>query len=1113
MKILMQMQIQMQIQRARHILSGSKLGTNTSAIVLGIAIFNIVANSLAIGVANAETVAPIVTNTTINQAAKSEITQLELLPVRSSQVAADGRSTVKFEGRLLDKEGQLVPSRAIVTLTSSAGKFIGADQDTDLPGFQVLAIRGKFTAELQSDLEAKKVRVRAAIAKHLSDTDPAPKPLAPDASFTIAPNSQNNPNAIVAASTNFQDISTYTQVEFIPNLRSPIVAGVINVRIGASGTDYFGSYRDFLNPDRLAEGTRLDVDTAVFATGKVGDWLITGAINNQRPLNQTCDGNSRLFRDTQSCDQVYPVFGDSSKVDYLAPSIDSVYFKAERQSPIPNAGTDYAMWGDYNSQEFATASQLYSATTRQLHGLKANYNFGNLQATIMYGNNLQSFRRDAIAPDGTSGYYFLSQRLVIPGSENVFIETEELGRPGTVIERKSLTRTADYEIDYDRGAFLFRRPMLRTEFDLFGRSLVRKIIVTYQSDSQGNEASLYAGRLQYNLSRVLGRESWLGTSYLKESQGIRNFELYGADAIFPLGDGGQIIAEISKSNNDSIYQGAISGTAYRFEVNGKLSESILARAYYRTVDQGFSNTGTLSFNPGQTRYGVDVASTIARGTRLKLQFDREENFGIATADRSLFGFSDLFNPQAQPIPGSRVDNNLTTLRAGLSQTVGSAELAVDYVNRTRSDRSSSSLLNNSSSQLVSSFSFPIAKSLTLRAQNELNLGSSDFLYPDRTTVGLDWAVMPGITMRLAHQFFTGGAYRQGAITSLDTLMDQRLTDDTSVTGRYSLLNGANGLTGQGALGLNHRMILAPGLRMNLAYEHIFGDIYTYTGTGQQLITPYAVGQSGASLATNSGDSYSIGLDYTDNPNFKASTRFEHRFSSVGTNTVFSAAVNGKISPALTTLFRYQQANYSNVVGLGDTSNLKLGLAYRDPKSDKFNVLLRYEYRKNPSSIPDTLLFGTGTGGNIHLFSTEAIYAPNWRWEFYGKVGLRSTESYLASNLINSNTILFSQLRTTYHFNDRWDAVGAIRSITQTTTGFNEIGLALEAGYYLTPNLRVGAGYSFGRASDPDVGDRSRGGFYAGLQFKLNELFDGFGLQKTAPPQQQEAKKQPIAMEK
>ncbi len=1045
----------------------------------------------------------------------AQITQVELLPARSSQVVADGRSTVKFEGRLLDKAGQLVPARAIVTLTSSAGKFIGADQDTDMPGFQVLAIRGKFTAELQSDLEAKKVRVRAAIAKHLADADDAtkpltPKPLAPDTSANPSPSDQNNPQGVIAASTQFQDISTYTQVEFVPNLRSPIVAGVVNIRIGASGTDYFGSYREFLNPDRLAEGTRLDVDTAVFATGKVGNWLLTGAINNQRPLNQTCDGNSRLFRDTQSCDQVYPVFGDSSKVDYLAPSIDSVYFKAERQSPVSNAGTDYAMWGDFNSQEFAQPSQLYSATSRQLHGLKANYNFGNLQATIMYGNNLQSFRRDAIAPDGTSGYYFLSQRLVVPGSENVFIETEELGRPGTVIERKSLSRTADYEIDYDRGAFIFRRPMLRTEFDLFGRSLVRKIVVTYQSDSQGNDANLYAGRLQYHLSRTLGRESWLGTSYLKENQGARGFELYGADANFSFGESGQVIAEIARSTNDSIYQGNVTGNAYRIEVNSKLGGNAIGRAYYRTVDQGFANNATFSFTPGQTRYGLDLASSLGVSTRVKFQLDREENFGIASADRSLFGFSDLFNPQAQPIPGSKVDNSLTTLRAGVTQKFGSAELALDYVNRNRSDRSSANLLTASSNQLVSAFSFPISKSLTFRAQNELNLSNSrDLLYPDRTTLGLDWAVMPGITMRLAHQFFTGGAYRQGAITSLDTLMDQRITDDTSVTGRYSLLNGMNGLAGQGALGLNHRMTLAPGLRLNLAYEHIFGDIYTFTGAGQQIITPYAVGQSGASLATNSGDSYSIGLDYTDNPNFKASARFENRFSSAGSNTVFSAAANGKLSPALTALFRFQQANYSNILGLGDTANLKLGIAYRDPQSDKFNALLRYEYRKNPSAIPDTLLFGAGTGGNIHLFSAEAIYAPNWRWEFYGKLGLRSTESYLANSLINSNTIALGQFRTTYHFNDRWDAVGAIRSITQTTTGFSELGFALEAGYYLTPNLRVGAGYSFGRASDPDVGDRSRGGFYMGLQFKLNELFDGFGLQKVAPPQQQESNVKPI----
>src|SRR3712207_8897349 len=51
--------------------------------------------------------------------------------------------------------------------------------------------------------------------------------------------------------------------------------------------------------------------------------------------------------------------------------------------------SDYAMWGDYNTQEFARTSQFYTATTRQLHGFKGNYNFGNLQITAMYSRDIE----------------------------------------------------------------------------------------------------------------------------------------------------------------------------------------------------------------------------------------------------------------------------------------------------------------------------------------------------------------------------------------------------------------------------------------------------------------------------------------------------------------------------------------------------------------------------------------------------------------------------------------------------------------------------------------------------------------------------------------------------
>lgn len=173
--------------------------------------------------------------------------------------------------------------------------------------------------------------------------------------------------------------------------------------------------------------------------------------------------------------------------------------------------------------------------------------------------------------------------------------------------------------------------------------------------------------------------------------------------------------------------------------------------------------------------------------------------------------------------------------------------------------------------------------------------------------------------------------------------------------------------------------------------------------------------------------------------------------------------------------------------------------------------MRYEYRKNPATIPNTLLLGSGTGSREHLFALEAIYAPNWRWEFYGKFALRSNTTYLAKDYVSSSTIYLAQARATYRLGYRWDLVGEARWLNQPNTGFSETGFVLETGYYLTPNLRLSAGYSLGSAHDRDFdGSRSSGGFYAGLTIKLNQLFSGFGLQKLAPPQQQESEVNPVA---
>jgi hypothetical protein len=1055
------------------------------------------------------------TPTTLPQTASPQL-RIDIAPVGDPRVQADGRSTIRLQGQITDEQGQLITEDVLVTLTASAGKFVGADQDTDQGGFQVRAIGGEFTATLQSDIKPQQVRIRAAV-EEIKTRSPQIKPGA------LAFPQQTDTSLLDKISE--VPIQAYTQVEFTTYLRPSLTTGIVNLRIGPRGTDYWGSFRDFLNPDRLG-GTQVDFSAAVFTTGKVGDWLFTGAFNSERPINQDCEGRNRLFGGIQFCEQPYPVYGDSSSFTPTTPSIDSFYARLERSSSVPGAEPDYLMWGDYSTQEFARSSQLYTATSRQLHGFKANYNFGPLQITGLFANNIEGFQRDTIVPNGVSGNYFLSKRLLIPGSESVFLESEEINRPGTVVQRQQLFRGPDYEIDYDRGTLLFRRPILATELNPFGATLVRRIVVTYQNEG-GQDSQLYGGRLQFNISQELENKSFIGASYLFEDQGAQDFQLYGADFLLSFGQVGKIVGEYARSNGTLFDGQDFNGSAYRLEAFGKLGDTLLGQAYYRAVEPNFNNNATFSFSPGQTRYGASVLAKLTNTTSFTVGYDFEENYGSSPIGlSSTLGFFDLFDPQPQARPGEAVNNTLKTFRAGILQRVGPADVSLEYVNRSREDRISDRF-NGNADQLVSRLKVPLTQSLTFQGQNELNFGDSDPLYPNRTTLGLDWKAYPGVTLRLAHQFYDDSSLIPGnSITTLDTILDRKLSEDTSLIGRYSVLSAFNGLQGQGAVGLNHRWAVAPGLRVNVGYEYIFRNIFNGTAAGSQFGQYYAVGQTASSLGLFSGSVYSLGFEYTDNPQFQASTRFEYRDGDESNNLVISAAAAGKLSPALTALVRYQQAGEANVflpstIGvvaegvrfqeLGDTYNLKLGLAYRDPSSDKFNALLKYEWRQNYDSIPETQLTGSTATG--HIFSAEAIYAPDWRWEFYGKYALRNGVTFLAGDRFDADVNL-AQLRATYRLGFRTDLAVEGRWIGQSSnsgTNYDEFGVAVESGYYLTPDLRVGLGYSFGSVDDRDfTGYRSEGGFYVNISLKLNELLGGFGLQKPVPRQQEESEVQPIA---
>ncbi|MEO1691959.1 MAG: hypothetical protein AAFR63_10585, partial [Cyanobacteria bacterium J06631_6] len=973
-----------------------------------------------------------------------------------AHIPADGRSIANVKGRFLDGEGETAVWSETITLNSSEGEFIGNDFDPDQPGFQVRTNQGEFFASLQAGYEPARVTIQAKGVEY----------------------------------------EAYSQIQFKNTLRDrPLLTGFANLRIGARGTDYYDSFRDFLPLDEDND-VLVDFDSAAFITGSWGRWSYTGAYNSDRSLNEDSRGEETLFRSYSSNESNYPIYGDSSTTEVVTPSIDRVYFLLERNSRIESADPDYFLWGDYNTEEFSSESQEFSAINRQLHGFKSNYNLGAFQFNALYANNIEGFQRDAIAPDGTSGFYFLSRRLVIPGSEDVYLELSPLNDAGNVVSRQRLSFGLDYEIDYDRGTLLFKEPVLRTEVDENGNILARRIVATYQFESEVSESDLLAGRARFHFDRDFDHPTWLGGTYVNEDRGDQDFELYGFDAFISLGSWGSLSGEYANSENETIFADA-SGSAYRFEGKVKFSNQILGRAYYREASEGFANNATLSFVPGQTRYGSELTAKVAENTDLRLLYERQENKGIAP--RPLDELEDFLDLETNPVPGSAVDNNLSSITAGLQQRLGSADLGFDLTYRDRQDNTSSNNLTSTSTQLRSRFSIPLINKLNFHALSDLTLSNNtDAVFSDRLGVGLDYEFLPGLSAVLNQQWFTRGNLAGEALTTLGLQGEYEPWTNATFTGKYGITNGVAGVNNTGSVGLQQMIPLAPGLEIDLDYERTFND-FSNDGTGRQFAQPFGVGQSISALGFESGSTYGVGIKYTDNPDFTADAKFQYSDGKNGSNTVISGGVTGKLTKAITTLFRYSQANSANqTFDIGTTRDIRLGLAYRHPEQDKFNALLRYEYEENGGLIPETILLGSGTGSQDHLFAGEVIYAPNWRWEFYSKLAYRNSRTFVADDFVSSSNISLGQLRTTYRLNYHMDLVAEGRSIWQPSADYTESAFLLEAGYYLSPELRLAAGYVFGRADDEDfTGTRSAGGPYFGMTVKLNSLLDGFG-QHRAP---------------
>ncbi len=465
---------------------------------------------------------------------------------------------------------------------------------------------------------------------------------------------------------------------------------------------------------------------AFFAKGVIrGDWLLTIAVDTAKRRG---NADGELF-DEIDPNAYYTLYGDRTWQNNDAESRYPVYIKLERD-------TFQALFGDFETDLTDTELGRYS---RRLSGLKVDYESEILSVTAFASETNQSFAKDEIASDGTSGPYALRQAPLIRSSEVITIETRDRFRPDTLVGVQTLTRYTDYEIDYVTGELFFRHPVAAADAQ-FNPNV---IVVDYETASAGDRSITAGGRAAV---RMADGAVETGITAIREdgrsgAQGAST--LIASDITIRLGEQTEIRAEAAASSAKTDL-GKQSGNAWLVEATRR-SENLSLTGYYREETEGYGLGQQSSASSAIRRVGAQLsaelgATDVAGGNdrsvrRIEAQTYREENLSVGTrrdvVDLALRQDSQTFGASVGLRAAAEDFNTLAAPRQSVLLTASLRKTFLD-------------------------------QGLTISAAHEEPIysgGANDddvTLFPGRTVLGVDKTLGRRATLSLRHEVTNGG---------------------------------------------------------------------------------------------------------------------------------------------------------------------------------------------------------------------------------------------------------------------------------------------------------------------------------------------------------------------
>jgi uncharacterized repeat protein (TIGR01451 family) len=960
---------------------------------------------------------------------------------KRSQLVADGRSAPVIAVRMLDKEGQPVRRGAGGELQVGA-PYLSQDQASAI---QREPLTGNLGGKARYQISDDGVALIA-----LQPTTQAGEVVL---NFDFGNNRT-------------QEVRAWLK----PDLREWVLVGFAE---GTKGFKRLSGNMESLQAagadDSLFDQNRI----AFYAKGQVkGEYLLTLAYDSAKeknaagskpanqalgqPLNQAIDPN-----------QFYTLYGDATQPQFDAASAKKLYLKIEKSQ-------FYAMFGDYETGLSVTELGRYSRT---LNGFKSEFKGERVGYNAFASQTAQSFRKDEIQGDGTSGLYRLAGRDIVVNSDKVRIEVRDRFRPEIIVSSRSFTRYLDYQIDFALGTVFFREPIAARDTD-FNPVF---IIVEYEAASQADAKLTYGGRVAVKLgSEPAGKnadKSEVGLSRIREGNVGREATLTAVDATVALGEHTLVRAEIGTSQRNSAL-GQENGTAQLLEVS-HVDAKLAARAYARKQDAGFGLGQQAGAEAGTQKIGADARLQLSDTVQLQAEAYRQENL--------------TNNAQRDVIEARGQWKNDALLTSAGVRAAGES----DGKGKDASVR-----------QLTGGVAYEMLdKQLTLRASTEINVGGQgeSLTFPNRLILGIDYKLNPQVAVFAQHEFARSGEL------SADTTRVGLRTQPWS-GGEVATSLGNQSTTDSARLYSN--LGLVQKLQINEQWAADFGidrsqTIHGSSGSSASTLDaaqPLASGTASAGAGGFSSTTPGVGAtslltsDYTAvytgatfrNEDWSGNARIEWRSSDADTriNLLLGAQRNLQEGRTAAAGLIYNRSSGSTDASRVDA---RLSYAYR-PLNGELIWLDRLQYVHESTQ---------GLAGRLLTRKLINNFNANWMPKRGSQIALQYGAKYVRDTIDSTSYKGFAQLlglEARQDIGESWDIGLHAGMLHAFGSGARDYQLGVSVGFKVSTNAWLSVGYNQLGFVDADFAGaeyRARG-LYLNLRVKFDQ--DTFNLNGRDPSQ-------------